>query len=77
MKIFCPLCKKEHEIKGYNKDNPVLECGHVKEQVVDSQIGDIDQVIDNNAKDLVLFASLEGGELSEVVLQKICDQLNS
>jgi hypothetical protein len=30
MKIICPTCLTPKEITGYHRDDPILECGHVK-----------------------------------------------
>ena len=29
-RIYCPECKDNKEIIGYMRDDPLLECGHVK-----------------------------------------------
>lgn len=27
-KIFCPICKEYHETTSFDRDDPVLKCGH-------------------------------------------------
>ena len=29
-KIYCPECKHSKEIIGFKRDDPILECGHIK-----------------------------------------------
>ena len=42
-KIFCTVCHKYKSINHYDRDNPVLFCGHVKE------ISDSDPVVEVDA----------------------------
>ena len=42
-KIFCTVCHKYKSISHYDRDNPVLFCGHVKE-ILNDDLVEVDAV---------------------------------
>ena len=36
-KIRCPICGKREDIYAYDRDNPMLFCGHTKKINIDSE----------------------------------------
>lgn len=70
---FCNICKKLEKIVEFQRDNPVLDCGHVKHPTN----LEIDECRDE------LLSKLESGsvllgipfqELKQSVLESICEE---
>jgi hypothetical protein len=53
MKITrCVICKSEKKVIGFQKDDPILECGHLL-TVRDQELDEISQVISEIGEDLI------------------------
>ena len=43
--VFCEICKTSKEITGYNRDDPVLSCGHIKQLTNEIKVPEIEEML--------------------------------
>jgi len=69
MKVFCPVCGMLKETIGFQEDNPILACGHVKElsMTIGTHV--------NRAIDMVLLDLVEDKNIQKirVILMKMLE----